>query len=27
MSDRLTDEKWQEMEKPELPKWTEEFIS
>ena len=27
MSDRLTDEKWQQMEKPELPRWTELFIS
>ncbi len=27
MDDRLTDEQWQQMAKPPLPKWTEEFIS
>ncbi|MEA1993851.1 MAG: DUF3160 domain-containing protein, partial [Euryarchaeota archaeon] len=27
MDDRLTDEQWQQMEKPELPRWTDEFIS
>ncbi len=26
MSDRLTDEEWQDMEKPALPEWTKSFI-
>jgi hypothetical protein len=26
MSDRLTDEQWQAMEKPDLPQWTSSFI-
>ncbi|MBU7027123.1 MAG: DUF3160 domain-containing protein [Theionarchaea archaeon] len=26
MSDRLTDEQWQAMEKPDLPEWTSSFI-
>ena len=26
MSNRLTDEQWQAMEKPPLPEWTQSFI-